>query len=148
MSLVLSSSVATVPSLRAARRATIARWVGRAIAAVVCTMLAAGVVFGLSGAPAAVEGAAQMGYAAHHVRIMALVEALCLVLYLVPRTAPLGAVLLTGYFGGAVATHLRLDQALLGQVLVPVYVATLLWVSLWLRDGRVRAVVAAMMGRR
>lgn len=147
MSLTLSPSAAvSIP--RAARRAAIARWTGRAIAAVVCTMLAAGVVFGLSGAPAAVEGAAQMGFAPHHVRIMALVEACCLVLYLVPRTAPLGAVLLTGYFGGAVATHLRLDQALVGQVLVPVYVATLLWVSLWLRDARVRAVVDGMVSRR
>ena len=57
----------------------------------------------------------------------------------IPRTAALGAVLWTGYFGGAVATHLRLDQPLLTQVLVPVYAATVVWLGLYLRDARVRA---------
>jgi hypothetical protein len=60
------------------------------------------------------------------------------VLYLVPRTAPLGAVLWTGYLGGAIATHLRLDNPLFSHVLFPIYVAALLWGGLYLRDARVR----------
>ena len=58
-----------------------------------------------------------------------------------PRTAPLGAVLWTGYFGGAVATHLRLDEPLLSHTLFPIYVAAVVWGALYLRDARVRALL-------
>jgi hypothetical protein len=63
------------------------------------------------------------------------------VLYVIPRTAPLGATLLTAYLGGAVATHLRLGNPLFTHTLSPVYVAILLWGGLYLRDARVRAAV-------
>ena len=62
--------------------------------------------------------------------------------YLVPRTAALGAVLLTGYLGGAICTHLRLGHPLLSHTLFPSYVAALLWLGLYLREPRVRALVA------
>jgi hypothetical protein len=62
-------------------------------------------------------------------------------LYLVPRTAVLGAVLLTGYLGGAVAIHVRIGDPLLAATLFPVYVAIMLWGGLYLRDARVRAAV-------
>jgi hypothetical protein len=65
----------------------------------------------------------------------------CLVLYLVPRTSVLGAVLWTGYLGGAVATHVRVGNPLLSHTLFPIYVAALLWGGLWLRDQRVRSVL-------
>jgi len=67
--------------------------------------------------------------------------AVWLVLYLIPRTAPLGAVLWTGYFGGAIVTHFRLGNPLLTHVLSPIYVSALIWGSLYLRDPRVRAVL-------
>lgn len=67
----------------------------------------------------------------------------CLALYLVPRTAVLGAVLLTGYLGGAVLTHLRVGDPLLTHTLFPVYIGALLWVGLYLRDDRVRRLLAA-----
>ena len=63
------------------------------------------------------------------------------VVHLVPRTAVLGAVLLTGYLGGAVATHLRLEQPLLSTTLFPVWVGLALWAGLALRDPRVRLLV-------
>jgi hypothetical protein len=66
----------------------------------------------------------------------------CLALYLVPRTAIVGAVLWTGYLGGAIATHLRVNDPLLTHTLFPTYVAALLWGGLWLRDRRVRALTA------
>ena len=66
----------------------------------------------------------------------------CLALYLVPRTAVLGAVLLTGYLGGAVAIHLRVGDPLASHTLFPVWVGALLWLGLGLRDARVRALVA------
>jgi hypothetical protein len=62
-------------------------------------------------------------------------------LYLWPRTAPLGAVLLTGYLGGAIATHLRIGSPWLTHVLFGVYVGTLAWVGLWLRDPRIRSLL-------
>jgi DoxX-like family len=61
-------------------------------------------------------------------------------LYLVPATLVLGAILLTGYLGGAVATNLRLENPLLTHTLFPVYVGVLSWVGLWLREPRIEAV--------
>jgi hypothetical protein len=62
-------------------------------------------------------------------------------LYLWPRTAPLGAVLLTGYLGGAIATHLRIGSPWFSHTLFGLYVGTIAWVGLWLRDPRIRALV-------
>jgi hypothetical protein len=62
-------------------------------------------------------------------------------LYLWPRTAPLGAVLLTGYLGGAIATHLRIGSPWFTHTLFGLYVGTIAWVGLWLRDPRVRALL-------
>lgn len=70
-----------------------------------------------------------------------MLQLVLLVCYLVPRTAPLGAILWTGYLGGAIATHVRLLNPLFTHILFPVYVAALLWGGLWLRDARVRALL-------
>jgi hypothetical protein len=64
-----------------------------------------------------------------------------LLLYLIPRTAILGAILLTGYLGGAVATNLRLQNPLFSNTLFPVYFGMLVWFALWLRDPQLRALV-------
>jgi len=66
---------------------------------------------------------------------------ICTVLYLVPRTALLGAVLLTGYLGGAVATHVRVGSPLFTHVLFGVYLGVLTWGGLYLRDARLRALM-------
>lgn len=95
----------------------------------------------LVGVKAAVDGTVQLGWQPHHLPILGLIQLGCLVLYLIPRTAPLGAVLWTGYFGGAVATHLRLDNPLFTHILSPIYFAAFLWVGLYLRDARVRALL-------
>jgi len=65
----------------------------------------------------------------------------CLALYLVPRTAVLGAILLTGHLGGAIATHVRVGSPLLSHTLFPIYVALLLWGGLYLREPRLRELV-------
>ena len=74
-------------------------------------------------------------------RPLGLLELALVAIYLFPRTGVLGAVLLTGYLGGAVATHLRIADPLLTHTLFPVYVGALLWGGLVLRDARVRHVV-------
>jgi hypothetical protein len=89
----------------------------------------------------AVEGTTSLGYPAGTVLWIGVIELVCLVLYLVPRTAVLGALLLTAYLGGAVATHVRISSPLLTHKLFPVYVALLLWGGLYLRDPRVRALL-------
>lgn len=63
-------------------------------------------------------------------------------MYLIPRTAIPGAVLLTGFLGGAVATHVRIGDTIFTHVLFPIYVAALLWGGPYLRDARVRTVVS------
>ena len=91
--------------------------------------------------PAAVEGTAQLGYPPEALPIIGVLALVCLVLYVIPRTAPLGAILWTGYFGGTVATHLRAGNPLLTHILSGVYVATLVWVGLYLRDERVKGLL-------
>ena len=123
---------------RPSRRTLIAGRVLTAIAAVLLT-LDAGIK--LVRATPAIEGSAQLGFSPDQVFVIGVIAAVCLVLYLIPRTAPLGAVLWTGYFGGAIVTHFRLGQPLFTHILPPIYVAALIWGSLYLRDSRVRAVL-------
>ena len=90
----------------------------------------------------AVQGTVQLGYSAGVVQPLGFVVLVLVILYVVPRTAVFGAVLLTGYLGGAVASQVRVGNPWPTQILFPVYVAVLLWGSLYLRDARVRAVVS------
>ena len=86
----------------------------------------------------AVQGTTQLGYPADAVVWIGIIQLVCLVLYLVPRTAVLGAVLLSGYLGGAVASQLRIGNPLFSHILFPVYVAALVWGGLYLRETRLR----------
>jgi hypothetical protein len=87
------------------------------------------------------EAMAQVGYPTDVARILGAVLLACVALYINTRTAPLGAVLLTGWLGGAVATHVRIGDPLFSHVLAPVYMGALIWGGLYLRDDRVRALV-------
>ncbi len=117
------------------------RWAGRILTCIAALFLAFDVAIKLVGAKTAVDGTVQLGYQPHHVLIIGLIGAVCLALYLIPRTAPLGAVLWTGYFGGAIATQLRVDNPLFSHILFPIYVAAIVWGGLYLRDSRVRALI-------
>lgn len=81
---------------------------------------------------------APMGYPEYLALILGIVEIGCTLVYLVPRTAALGAILLTGYLGGAIATHVR---ALEMQFLVPLVLGVFIWGGLFLRDSQVRALI-------
>jgi len=71
-------------------------------------------------------------------RTLGAILALCVALYAVPRTAMLGAILLTAYLGGAIAIHLRVGSPLLSHTLFGVYLGAMIWLGLWLRDARLR----------
>jgi len=81
----------------------------------------------------------QLGYSGDLGLVIGVIEAVCLALYLVPRTALLGAVLFMAVFGGAIASHLRLGDPLFSHVLFGVYLGLLMWGGLWLRDPGLRA---------
>ncbi|MBC2642850.1 MULTISPECIES: DoxX family protein [unclassified Rhodococcus (in: high G+C Gram-positive bacteria)] len=84
------------------------------------------------------DSAVELGLPAHIIVPIGIVLLICTALYLVPRTAPLGAVLLTGYLGGAVLTNWRVEKPLFSTVLFAVYVGIVVWAGLYLRDRRVR----------
>jgi hypothetical protein len=87
-----------------------------------------------------VEASERMGFPIDTARPIGVILLACVAIYLARRTAVLGAVLLTGYLGGAIASHLRLEDPLLSHTLFPVYFGVLVWGGLYLRDARVRAI--------
>jgi hypothetical protein len=89
----------------------------------------------------ALETMQMLGWPDHHLMLIGIVETACVVLYLIPRTAVLGAVLETALLGGAVATQVRIDNPLFSHELFGVYLGVLVWLGLWLRDARVRALL-------
>ncbi|HEX2778120.1 MAG TPA: DoxX family protein [Gemmatimonadaceae bacterium] len=135
---LLDSAAVAAPATRTTKASL---WTGRVLSAIAVLFLTFDAAIKLAGAKEAVEGTTQLGWQPHHLPIIGWIQVVCLVLYLVPRTAPLGAVLWTGYLGGAIATHLRLDNPLFTHILFPIYVAALLWGGLYLRDARVRAAI-------
>jgi hypothetical protein len=88
-----------------------------------------------------VKGTVDLGYPPDVILPLGLILLACVILYAIPRTAVLGAILLTGYLGGAVATNLRVGNPLFLYVLFPVYVGALAWLGLYLRDARLRRVL-------
>lgn len=115
--------------------------IGRAISALPVLFLTFDTVIKFTDLAPVAESMTQLGWPLSATLGIGLVELLCLALYLVPRTSVLGVILLTGYLGGAVASHLRVGNPLFSHILFPVYVAALLWVGLYLRESRLRALV-------
>lgn len=118
-----------------------ALWTGRVLSALSALFLTFDTVVHIAAPPVAVEGTAALGFPPGILLGLGVVQAVFLVLYLVPRTSVLGAMLWTGYFGGAVAAHARIAHPLFSQTLFPVYVALFMWAGLWLRDARLRSLV-------
>ncbi len=116
-------------------------WSGRILSGIAVLFLTFDSVIKLLLVQPAIDANAQLGYPASVVFPLGLLEAVLLVIYLIPRTSVLGAILWTGYLGGAIATHVRLMNPLFTHILFPIYVAALLWGGLWLRDARVRALL-------
>jgi len=117
------------------------RWTGRVLCGIPALFLAFDAIAKLANVKQVAEGSLHLGMPVELAQPLGVVLAICLALYLVPRTAVLGAVLLTGYLGGAVAMHVRIGDPLATHALFPVYVGILLWAGLYVRDVRVQALV-------
>ena len=117
-------------------------WVGWGMSGLVIAFMLMDATMKLLALPVVLESGAPLGFAgvpmAHGLGTVLLI---CTILYALPRTAVLGAILLTGYLGGAVATHLRVGSPLFSHVLFGVYLGVLLWGGLYLRDARLRALI-------
>jgi hypothetical protein len=113
-------------------------WVGRIITALVGLFLLFDSGVKLMKVPSAVQGTVQLGYPENKVVPIGLVLLVSLVLYLIPRTSILGAILLTGYLGGATATMLRVSSP---WVLFPVLIGIMVWAGIYFRADQLRALI-------
>lgn len=114
---------------------------GRAMSAlVILFLLAASVAPKLVGAAVATDSLRSLGWDPRHTLLIGLIELACVILYAIPRTSLLGAVVTTGLLGGAIATQVRVDSPLFSHTLFGLYLGLLLWGGLWLRNADLRAI--------
>jgi hypothetical protein len=116
-------------------------WTGRIMSGLPALFLLIDAVGKLLRPAPVVETTVQLGYPESVLLGLGIVLLTCTILYLIPRTAVLGAILLTGYLGGAIATHVRVGSPLFSHILFPVYLAVLIWGGLFLRDERLRTLI-------
>ena len=103
-------------------------------------MLGASVAPKLMGSQLAIAPLTVVGWPTKYLLLIGLLELVCTVLFTIPRTGLLGAALLTGLFGAALAANLRVDNPLFSHTLFSLYLGIFAWVALWLRDPQIRAV--------
>ncbi|MEX2142921.1 MAG: DoxX family protein [Pirellulales bacterium] len=112
-------------------------WAGYIVSALPVLGLLMSAVFKFMNPPEVVDEFIRLGYAESHALGLGILEIACTVLYVIPQTSVLGAILLTGYLGGATATHVRIDD----PFIPPIVMGVLVWLGLYLRDPRLRALV-------
>jgi hypothetical protein len=112
-------------------------WAGRILSALPVLLIVFTGVFSLLKPAAAAQGFVHYGYPDGAMLRITIVEIACAIVYVIPRTSVLGAILLTGYLGGATATHVRVGE----PFVLPIVAGVLVWAGLFLRDERVRALI-------
>ena len=124
----------TTPPTTVSKRAL---WAGRVISTLPVLMLLMSAGMKFAKPPLVVEGFTKMGYPERLSLVLGILELACTILYVIPQTAVFGAILLTGYLGGATATHVRIGD----PFFMPVLLGVLVWLGLYLRDLRLRALI-------
>src|SRR6266536_570340 len=127
----------------AAQTAPVSRkmiWVGRIFSALPALFLLLDGIMKLVKPAPVVEATVRLGYSESVLLGLGTVLIACTILYLIPRTSILGSILLTGYLGGAVATHVRVGEGLF-PVAFPIILGVLIWLGLYLRDDRLRSLI-------
>jgi hypothetical protein len=112
-------------------------WTGRILSALPVLFMLLGAIFTLVKPEAVQKDFSKYGYPEQDLQWIVIVEIACVVLYSIPATSVLGAILLTGYLGGATATHVRIEEAFF----MPVVMGVVLWLGIYLRDARVRGLI-------
>ncbi len=138
MTTLAPASTTSTPSAR-----TAATRIGQVLTALVGAFLLFDAVIHVLTIEPVRDAALTLGFAPDLMPLIGVIELVCVGLYVVRRTSPLGAVLLTGYLGGAFCAQLRIDAPVFSTLLFPLYVGVAVWAGLLLRDQRVRDLVAA-----
>lgn len=115
-------------------------WTGRIISALVVLFLLFDSITKVMRVRAVMEASAQLGYPANTIFTIGIILLVCTVFYIIPQTAVLGAILLTGYLGGAVAANLRIGTSMF-NTLFPIVFAALAWTGIFLRESRLGALI-------
>ena len=115
-------------------------WAGRIISALPVLMLLTSGIVKMAKPESVVTEFARLGYDDNIAFGLGIVEIVCTLVYAIPRTSVLGAILLTGYLGGATATHVRIGDAI-GQIAAPIVFGMVIWLGIYLRCARVRALI-------
>jgi hypothetical protein len=121
-------------------------WTGRILSGLCTLFLVVDALAKVAVLQPVVESSVQLGYPVGVILPLGVILLASTILYAVPATSVLGAILVTGYLGGAVATHVRVGNPLMTHTLFPVWLGILLWGGLWLRDARLRALLPAVRG--
>jgi uncharacterized membrane protein YphA (DoxX/SURF4 family) len=116
-------------------------WTGRVLSAVVVVFLLFDGIIKFTMIQPVTDAFAELGYPVKHAILIGVIDIACAVLFAIPRTAVLGAVLLTGLLGGAISTQVRVDSPLFSHILFGVYLGLIAWAGLYLREPRVRALL-------
>lgn len=114
-------------------------WAGYIITGIVTAFLLMDAVVKFIQPSGIEENVLPLGYTMEQMIPVGIVLLACLIIYLIPQTAVLGAILLTGYLGGAVATHFRVGSPVFSHLLFPVYIGILVWIGIFLREPRLRS---------
>ena len=128
-------------SVQVSKQATKMTWTGRAMSALVIVFLLFDGAIKMVPMDIVITTGEQLGIPAELARVLGTLTLLSTILYLIPQTSMLGAILLTGYLGGAIATHLRVGSPLLTHTLFGVYLGLLVWGGLYLREPRLRELI-------
>jgi hypothetical protein len=113
-------------------------WASRIMSGIVILFMLMDSVFKFIVNEDVIKGTTELGFSTHHLPILGSLGLISIILYAFPRTAVIGAILLTGYWGGAIATHVRMDNPLFSHILFPVYLGILAWGGLYLRNEKLR----------
>ena len=112
-------------------------WVGRGISVLVSLVFLMSAFMKLKGGAEVMQGMAHLGLPESLIMPLAILEISCVVIYLIPATSILGAILLTGYIGGAICTHLRVGDPFFMQIAIGIFI----WLGLYLRENRLKALI-------
>ena len=112
-------------------------WIGRVISVLVSLAFLVSALMKFKGGPELTEGIAHLGLPESMIVPLAILELSCAVIYLIPPTAVLGAILLTGFIGGAICTHWRVGDPFFAQILIGIG----FWLGLYLREGRLKSLI-------